>query len=94
MQKIRSSPTNGKHNAHARQCTVENENTEFHIPAILNGNRNMLAENSTNNYTQGDVQLSLPTLDLPNFGNFSETREESQPVEPLYTNDYIRTKCK
>ena len=47
----------------------------------------MPAEDSTNNYTHGNVQLQLPTLDLPNFGNSLETREESQPVDSMCTND-------
>ena len=88
----------GKQNAQARHCAVENNNAEFQIPARFDQNRNVLAEDSTKNYTQGDVQSSLPTLDLPNSGNFSETREESQLVDSVCTvdttNDYTGTMCK
>ena len=87
MLKIRSSPIDGEQNAHARQCAVENKNTEFHIPARSNGNRNITAEISPQNYNQNSVQLPLPTLDLPNSGNFSENRGESQPVESMCTMD-------
>ena len=93
MLKIRSSPVDGEQNAQPRQCAVENNNAEFHIPARMDGNRNLLADNSIKDYTQGDVQPPLPTLDLPNSGNFSETREESQPVEPLCTNDSTLGQC-
>ena len=48
-----------------------------------------MEENSPKDYTSNSVQLPLPTLDLPNSGNFSENKEESQPVEPLCTNDSI-----
>ena len=87
MLKIRFSPIDGKQNAPPIQCAVENKNAEFHIPARYDGNRNLTAENSTQNSNQNSVQPLLPTLDLPNSGNFSETREESQPVEPMCTND-------
>ena len=87
MLKIRSLPVDGKHNAHTRQYAVVNNNAEFQIPPRFDGNRKVMAEDSTNDYIQTSEQLPLPTLDLPNSGNFSETREESQPVEPLCTND-------
>ena len=93
MLKIRSSPIDGEQNAHTRQCTVENKDTEFHIPARSYGNRNVPAEDSIQNCIQNRVQPPLPTLDLPNPENFSETREESQPVEPLCTNDSTLGQC-
>ena len=85
MLKIRSTPTDGEQNAQSRQCAVEKENAEFHIPAISYGNRNLMSENSPQDYNSNSVQPPLPTIDLPNSGNFSENREESQPVEPLCT---------
>ena len=67
MLKIRYSSVDGKQNAHAMQCTVENKNAEFQIPARFDGNRNMLAEDSIKDYIQHSVQLPLPTLDLREF---------------------------
>ena len=87
MLEIRSTPTDGEQNAQARQCAVEKENMEFHIPAISYGKRNTMSENSLPDYNSNSVQPPLPTLDLPNSEDFSENREESQPVEPLCTND-------
>ena len=49
----------------------------------MDGNRNQLAKHSIKDYTPGDVKPPLPTLDLPNSENFSETGEESQIVEVL-----------
>ena len=65
---------------HMRYNAVENNNLKFHPTPTLDDNRNQPAMNSIHNYTQGDVQMSLPTLDLPNS---SENREESQTVEAL-----------
>ena len=47
----------------------------------------MPADDSIRNCVQSSEQMPLPTLNLPDSGNFSETKEESQPVEPLCTND-------
>ena len=89
MLKVRSTPTDGEQNAQLRQCAVENRDAQFHIPATTYGNRNSMEENSPKDYTSYSVQLPLPTLDLPNSGKFSENKEESQPIEPLCTNDSI-----
>ena len=87
MLKIRSTPTDGKQNAQPRQCAVENKNVQFYIPATTYGNRNFMEENSPKDYTSNNVQPPLPTLNLPDSGIFSKNREESQPVEPLCTNE-------
>ena len=78
MLKIRSSPSDGDQNAHEVQCTVENNNAEFQPTPTLDDNRNQLAMNSIQNYTQGDVQMPLSSPDLPNS---LENREESRIVE-------------
>ena len=61
MWKIRSTPTDGEQNAQARQCVLEKENAEFHIPAISLGNRNVTSENSPQDYNSNSVQPPLPT---------------------------------
>ena len=72
-------------------CAVENNHTKFHIPPSFNGNKNMSTEHSTKHCFENSGQSSLPTLNRPDPDDsdqfFSETREESQPVEPLHTND-------
>ena len=48
-----------------------------------------MIENSQRHSSSNNVQLPLPTLNLPeseNLENFSENREESQITEPLSTN--------
>ena len=87
MLKIRSTATDGKQKAQARQCAIESRDTKFHIPAIPYGNRNVTSENSPEDYNSNSVQPPLPTLDLLDSENSSENREESQIVEPLCTND-------
>ena len=57
-------------------------------PAVLNGNRNLMVENSQVGSSSGGVQPPLSKLDLPNSQNFSEMREEDgQLVESLCTSD-------
>ena len=86
MLKIRSTPTDGKQKAQIREWSTETDNTEFHIPAIPNGNRNPTVENSQEHSSSNSVQPPLHTLDLPESENFSENREEnSQLVGPLCT---------
>ena len=46
MLKIRSTPTDGEQKAQIREWSIETDNTEFHIPAIPCGNRNLMVENS------------------------------------------------
>ena len=46
MLKIRSTPTDGEQKAQMREWSTETDNTGFHIPAIPNGNRNLMVKNS------------------------------------------------
>ena len=86
MLKIRSIPTEGEQKAQMREWSTETDNTEFHIPVILNGNRNLMVENSQEHSSSNSVQPSLLTLDLPESDFFSENREEnSQLAGPLCT---------
>ena len=70
-----------------REWSTETNNNEFHIPAILYGNRNVTVENSQEHSSPSSLALPLSPLDLPESENFSENREESQIVEPLCTSD-------
>ena len=64
----------------------EKENAECHIPAIPNGNRNLLVENSHEHSSSSGLALPLPILDLSESEFFSENREEnSQLAGPLCT---------
>ena len=72
--------------AQSKHCAVENNNTKFHIPPRFDGNRNVSTDHSTKHCVQNSRQSSLPTLNIPDSEVFSETREESQLVEPLYGN--------
>ena len=84
--KIRSTPTDGKQKAQIKEWMPEKENTEFHIPAILNGNKNLTVKNSQDNSSSNSVQPPLRTLDHLDSENFSENREESsQLAGPLCT---------
>ena len=85
MLKIRSTPTDGEQKAQMREWSTETDNTEFHIPAIPYGNRNITGENSQKHSLPNGLILPLPTLDLPEFENFSENREERQIAETLCT---------
>ena len=91
MVKIRSTPLKDEQSVQSQHCAVENNHTKFHIPPRFDGNRNVLTDHPTKHCIQNSEQSSLPTLNLPDSeysdSDFSETREESQPVEPLYTND-------
>ena len=86
MLEIRPTPTDGEKKAQMREWSTETDNTEFHIPAIPNGNRNLMVKNSQEHSSSNGVQLPLPTLNLPESENFSENREEnSQLTGPLCT---------
>ena len=69
MLKIRSTPTDDEQKAQERQCVIESRDTKFHIPAIPYGNRNVISENSPENYNSNSVQLPLPTSDFPQSKN-------------------------
>ena len=69
-----------------REWSTETDNAEFHIPAIPNGNRNLMVKNSHEHSSSSGLTPPLPTLNLPESENFSENREEnSQLAEPLCT---------
>ena len=82
MLKIRSTPTDCKQKAQMRELSTERDNTEFHIPAIPYGNRNVTVENSQGHSLPSGPVLPLTTLDLPDSENFPENWEESQIAEP------------
>ena len=92
MLKVRSTPLEDEKSVQSKHCAVENNHTKFHIPPRFDGNRNVLTDHSTKHCIQNSEQSSMPTLNLPDSEYsdpefFSERKEESQPVEPLYTND-------
>ena len=70
--KIRSTPTDGEKKAQMREWSTETDNTEFHIPAIPYGNRNVMVENSQEHSSPSGLAPPLPTLHLPESENFSE----------------------
>ena len=55
-----------------KEWSTEIENTEFHIPAIPNGNRNLMVENSHEHCSSSSLAPPLPTLDLPESEFFSQ----------------------
>ena len=84
--KIRSTPTDGEQKAQMKEWIPETENIEFQAPTVLNGNRNLMEENSHDTSLSCSPELPLPILDLPNFQNLSERREEDgQLVESFCT---------
>ena len=85
MLKVRSTPANGKLKVQIREWSTETESTEFHIPAIPYGNRNITVQNSQGHSLPSGLAPPLPSIDLPESENFSENREESQIAEPLCT---------
>ena len=86
MLKIRSTPSDGKQKDQMREWSTETENTEFHIPAIPNGNRNVMINNSQEYSSPSSLTPPLPTLDLPASKIFLENREvNSQLAGPLCT---------
>ena len=70
--KIRSTQTDGEQKAQMKEWSTETDNTEFHIPAIPFGNRNIMLENSQEHSSPSGLTLPLPTLDLPESELFSE----------------------
>ena len=82
--KIRSTPTDNEAKAQMKEYMPEMENTKFHIPAIPNGNRNLMVRNSQDRSSSSSLAPPLPTLDLQNSEKFAENREEnSQLAGPL-----------
>ena len=66
-----------------REWMPETENMD--IPAIPNGNRNLMVENSQEHSSSSSLAPPLHTLDLPESENFSENRKEGQLAGPLCT---------
>ena len=86
--KIRSTPTDGEQKAQMKEWMPEMVNADFQTPAVLNGNRDLMIENSCDQSPSGSILLLLHTLDLPNSQNFSEKREEDGKLtESLCTSD-------
>ena len=75
----------GKQKSQIREWSTGTDNTEFHIPALPYGNRNIMVKNSQGYSLPSGPTLPLLTLDLPESENFSENREKSQIAEPLCT---------
>ena len=82
MLKIRSTPMDGEQKAQMREWSTKTDNTEFHIPAIPYGKRNLMVKNSQGHSLPSGLVPPLPSLDLSESENFSENREESQIAEP------------
>ena len=70
MLKIRSTPTECEQTAQMKEWTTESRSIKSNIQRYTSSNT---------------VQVPLPSLDLPDSGNLSEDREESQIAEPLCT---------
>ena len=79
--KIRSTPTDGEQKAQMKEWMSEKENVEFHIPALPNGNRNLMVKNSQDRSSSNSMQLPLPTLDLPNVKNFQKTGKKAASLQ-------------
>ena len=82
MLKIRFPLMDGEQKAQMREWSTETNNTEFHIPAIPCGNRNVTVKNSQEHSLPSGLVLPLPSIYLPESENFSKNREESQIAEP------------
>ena len=54
--KIRSTPTDGKQKAQMKVWMPETVNMEFQAPNVLNGNRNLMVENSHDQSSPGSIQ--------------------------------------
>ena len=72
--------TDGKQKAQTREWSPETDNTEFHIPAIPYGSRNLMVKNSQEHSSSISVQPPLPILDIPESEFFSENREENSQL--------------
>ena len=87
MLKVRSTLTEGKQTGQMKEWMTESRESESNVPAIPNGIRDSVHENSQENTSSDTVQPSLLRLDLPKSSDFSENREESQIAEPLCTDE-------
>ena len=61
MLKIRSTPTDGEQKAQMREWSTETDNTEFHIPAIPYGNKNIMVKNSEGHSLPSGLALPFPS---------------------------------
>ena len=61
-----------------REWSTETDNAEFHIPAIPYKNRNIMVKNSQKHSSLSGLALPLPTLDLPESENCSETGRKAR----------------
>ena len=86
MLKIRSTPTEDEQTGQIKEWMMESRKSESNVPAIPNGIRDSVHENSQENTSSDTVQPPLPRLDLPK-ADFSENREESQIAESLCTDE-------
>ena len=75
MLKIRSTLTDGEQKAQMRDWLTETDNTEFHIPAIPYGNRNIMVKNSQEHSSPSNLAPPVPNLDLLESENISENRK-------------------
>ena len=86
MLKSRSTPNEGEQKAQMKEWSSETDNTDFHIPAIPYGNRNIMVKDSQEYSSPSSLTPQLPTSHLPESENFLENREESRIAETLCTN--------
>ena len=89
--KVRSTPTEGEVRAQMKEWQPETENAKFHVPAVLNRNRNLTVENSQDGSSSGGVHQHLPTLirssKFPKFFSSELREEDGQLAESLCTSD-------
>ena len=78
MLKIRFTPADGEQKAQMRAWSTETDNTEFHIPAIPYGNRNVTVKNSQEHSSPSSLTPPLPTLALPESENFQKTGSKAR----------------
>ena len=93
MFKIRSTPTDGEQKAQMREWSTETDNTEFHITAILYGNRNIMVENSQEHSSPSSLALPLPTLDLPESEFFFRKQGGKPDCRTIVHKWYHTGKC-
>ena len=69
-----------------REWSTETDNADFYITAIPYGNINPMVRSSQKHSSSSGLTPPLPTLDLPESENFSESREENRQLTgPLCT---------
>ena len=78
MLKIRSTPTEGEQTAQIKEWTIETRSIESNIPAIPCGMRDCVIKNSQRYASCNTVQPPLPSLNLPDSENLSETGRKAR----------------